>query len=433
MITFQKDKKVSGTKCVGYLMGKVMLLIALLFCGATVHAAKGKTFKYLDYTYSVNADGETVTLTNGNKPDNSSDVIIPNYAYDSDTDRKYAVTIIGDNAFDSYRGMKVVIGDNVQKIMGKAFEHFGEQQQQVLLILGKGLNSLDNKAFEHVGESGYAHIICKRTTPPTIDKQTFEHVQKSTFYVTDEATYQKYRSAGVWSGYDKKKPENHYQWPIPGLSEMEGGKWLTVALPEKLDETKIELYFGHGTQVAKLENAKYDKDLGTYHLYFAKAYTTDANTPYFIKVGDKEASYATDVSLDPKASTLDFSVSVNGEGKEAHMVGVCDKYTLSENEFYFRNLEDDKMYFYKADDTGKSFVKKGKCYFKITKSGDTQPVLAKVAVRFDDSSTTGISTMEHSFDRKRTAIYGIDGQYLGSDLKALGKGLYIVNGKKIVK
>ena len=429
---FQQYKKVFGTQGAVSLMGKVVLLIALLVCGATAHAAKGKSFNYLGYTYTVNADGKTVTLTKGNSPSNSSDVIVPNYAYDSSTDTKYAVTIIGENTFNAYRGMKVVIGDNVQKIMNKAFEHFGEQQQQVVLILGKGITTLDKKAFEHVGENGYANIICKRTTPPTIDEKSFEQAKKSTFFVADEATYDKYRKADIWSTYDGKATENHFAYPIPGYYEIEGGKWKTIVLPEELDADKIRTYFGEDTQVAILESAKYDESSATYHLEFVKASSMEANKPYFIKVGDINASYATEVALDQGASSLDFHVTVMGEGKEAHMVGVCSKYELSKNEFYFRN-QGDKMYFYRSDGGGKDFVNKGKCYFKITKSGDTQPLMAKFAVNFDESSTTGITTVENHADRKRTAIYGIDGQYLGSDLNMLGKGLYIVNGKKIVK
>lgn len=432
MTIFQQYKKVFGTHGAINLMGKVVLLIALLVCGATAHAANGKSFNYLGYTYTVNADGKTVTLTNGNSPSNSSDVIVPNYAYDSSTGTKYAVTIIGGKAFEQYSGMKVVIGDNVQKITDKAFEHFGEHQQHVVLILGKGITALDTKAFEHVGQNGYANIICKRTTPPTIDEKSFEHADKSTFYVADEATYNKYRKADVWSTYDGKAPENHFAYPIPGYNEIEGGKWKTIVVPEELDASKIEAYFGESTQVAILESAKYDESSATYHLEFVKAYSMEANKPYFIKVGDKNASYATEVALDPSASTLDFHVPVTGEDKEVHMVGVCSKYELSKNELYFRN-QGDKMYFYRSDGGGKDFVNKGKCYFKITKSGDTQPLMAKFAVNFDDSSTTGITTVEHRTDRKRTAIYGIDGQYLGSDLNTLGKGLYIVNGKKIVK
>ena len=30
-------------------------------------------------------------------------------------------------------------------------------------------------------------------------------------------------------------------------------------------------------------------------------------------------------------------------------------------------------------------------------------------------------------------VYSLDGRYLGNDVSKLGKGLYIVNGKKVVK
>ena len=45
--------------------------------------------------------------------------------------------------------------------------------------------------------------------------------------------------------------------------------------------------------------------------------------------------------------------------------------------------------------------------------------------------TTGIS--EQVAVRKSGAVYTLDGRYVGRDVQSLGRGLYIVDGKKIVK
>ena len=41
-------------------------------------------------------------------------------------------------------------------------------------------------------------------------------------------------------------------------------------------------------------------------------------------------------------------------------------------------------------------------------------------------------TLVSTYNLRPTAIYTLDGRYCGNDLQCLRKGLYIVNGKKIV-
>ena len=52
-----------------------------------------------------------------------------------------------------------------------------------------------------------------------------------------------------------------------------------------------------------------------------------------------------------------------------------------------------------------------------------------------DSSWTGIESVVTSGNTTPAVrgVYSLDGRYLGNDVSKLGKGLYIVNGKKVVK
>ena len=52
-------------------------------------------------------------------------------------------------------------------------------------------------------------------------------------------------------------------------------------------------------------------------------------------------------------------------------------------------------------------------------------------VLVENPNATGIS--EQKVARKSGAVYSLDGRYVGRDVKSLGRGLYIVDGKKIVK
>lgn len=50
----------------------------------------------------------------------------------------------------------------------------------------------------------------------------------------------------------------------------------------------------------------------------------------------------------------------------------------------------------------------------------------------DNTVATAITTIDAS-DKRRAAIYTIDGRYMGVDASILGRGVYIINGKKVIK
>ncbi len=63
----------------------------------------------------------------------------------------------------------------------------------------------------------------------------------------------------------------------------------------------------------------------------------------------------------------------------------------------------------------------------------TQHADGTISFKFkNNNSSTGIHAVEAG-SSKSTAIYGINGEYLGTDLNKLPKGIYIINGKKIIK
>lgn len=407
-----------------------LLLIVLL---AICTSGYAQTFTYLGFTYTVNADRSTVTITGG-AVDNSSPLIIPDVTYYND--KVYPVTIIKDGAFTSYRGLKVVIGDNVTTIEGKAFEHFAEQQGNCTLILGRSIKSMPSKAFEHFGQHGDKNkIIVKCDQIPTIMQHTFEHMANTTIYVRDKTTYDDYKKANIWGSYDESanKKNIKYAYPFPYEYEFESGKWLTAVFPISMSEHTVLSNFGQGTIVAYLKSAKYDKDAREYQLHFEYTNAIEANTPYLIKIGNSNSDFVSDTEGDPNAATLTKSVSIeNKSGYEALMTGVYSQYTLAKNEFYLRNYEE-SLYFYLATGDDGSFVGANKCYFKILdQNGNLVP--AKFSCYFDNSgeATAIPSITSLREDSLKKGIYNLSGQHVGDDPAKLANGIYIVNGKKTV-
>lgn len=58
--------------------------------------------------------------------------------------------------------------------------------------------------------------------------------------------------------------------------------------------------------------------------------------------------------------------------------------------------------------------------------------MALVNISFNYGSTTDISFENNHENTKLTKVYNLNGQYIGNSTNGLGKGIYIVNGKKTV-
>ena len=57
----------------------------------------------------------------------------------------------------------------------------------------------------------------------------------------------------------------------------------------------------------------------------------------------------------------------------------------------------------------------------------------KAKINFGDDETTGIENIVTPTAISNQKVYNLNGQYVGNDLKAMPKGIYIVNGKKVIK
>lgn len=65
--------------------------------------------------------------------------------------------------------------------------------------------------------------------------------------------------------------------------------------------------------------------------------------------------------------------------------------------------------------------------------GNSQTVdMGDLSISLTYSDLSGISQINSDKDNADGKVYNLAGQYVGNDTKALNKGIYIVNGKKIV-
>ena len=184
------------------------------------------------------------------------------------------------------------------------------------------------------------------------------------------------------------------------------GSWNTICLPFDLDATAISSVFGAGTKVAAFTSANGD------NMHFDIVDAISAQTPYLI---------------DP-ANNRDINTPIVLSGVTIQVSPQTVTYgNISFTGIYTPTAIDGK-YFVAAGNTIKKStsgsLKGFRAYIETTSGART------LTLDFGDGETTGVVTMEDVRGKMSDEWNTLDGRKL--DKKPTSKGLYIVNGKKVV-
>ena len=96
--------------------------------------------------------------------------------------------------------------------------------------------------------------------------------------------------------------------------------------------------------------------------------------------------------------------------------------------YYVYGIYNDKAGFYRLSGSGTANSAKGKAYLELPAG---VPAPSFLGIAFSDNVTTGITEITPAMSANPSAIiYDLQGRQVTQNLK---KGLYIVNGKKVVK
>ena len=187
---------------------------------------------------------------------------------------------------------------------------------------------------------------------------------------------------------------------------LTAGKWSTIVLPFDVASKNIETIFGAGTTVAELTSS----DATTLYFTTLTDSKMKANQPYAIKVATDFTS-ATISNVDIVAATPTQTVGTwNFTGSYTNGTIPDGSYYFSANKLWQANGTDIRMKPFRA-------------YFT---NGTTAPTLNFII----DSETTGIGEKlnVNSNNAVSTTYYNLNGQRVSQPTK----GLYIVNGKKVI-
>jgi hypothetical protein len=192
------------------------------------------------------------------------------------------------------------------------------------------------------------------------------------------------------------------------------GKWNTLVLPFSLTDAQRKDAFGENVKFAKLNSY----DATNNELGFAKLTAeenTVANQPYMVYLDQPFTSYTfsgVDVVETDPTQTVGGASFIGTYSVLNSLPGGC--YYISNNEWC------------QAASTNTIKMKGTRAYFTLS-----NPSGARLAFHFDEGETTAIGTIKANGETKTIAdgvFYNINGQRVSHPTK----GLYIVNGKKVI-
>ena len=203
---------------------------------------------------------------------------------------------------------------------------------------------------------------------------------------------------------------------------LSASQWRAMSLPYNLDEEQTTKLFGKDAKITTLKSVVSDDQKKTLSISFGPVNSIKANKPYLVKVAaDRQEFVLEGVSLDVDKFTS-TSVNINGVSfvSTAPAEDGTDRTELPMNAYYLSN---NVFYPHKNN---KVTIKAGLCYMVL----GAEAAAKGYSLNFqnEDGSVTGIQEIPAARENKAMEIYTLQG------VRVLrpGKGIYIVNGKKMV-
>lgn len=189
--------------------------------------------------------------------------------------------------------------------------------------------------------------------------------------------------------------------------------WNTICLPFDVTVEQIAKVLKSAGNVKEFDH----EDASKQTIYFKDATTMVAGKPYLIKPTESAKEL---VFKGVKITEYSASSSL---GNDYGVCGTFVPYKLSTDGTDLFLKTDGKFY---VPAEGKETMKGFRAFFIVPNN----TTAAALNLSFGDA--TGINGVAADAE-KNVKVYNVNGQYVGTSLEALPKGLYIVGGKKVLK
>ena len=266
------------------------------------------------------------------------------------------------------------------------------------------INITNNHSWDSFDDYSFEGIL---TTGPKTLTITFLHegyytsnAEELVFTLKDAAAYNENATPSIIAG-----PAN-----VTLTRSITANKWSTIVLPFDIASSEIETIFGSGASVAELSSGTATALNFTTTLTGSKM---KANQPYAIKVSSAFSSATVNGVTIESATPTQSIANWDFVGTYANANVPKDSYFFSDNKLYQASAAD------------KVSMKPFRGYFTYT-GGTGAPMLNFII----DGNLTGIAHIDADgqMNLEEGTVYNLNGQRVAQTTK----GLYIVNGKKVI-
>ena len=243
-------------------------------------------------------------------------------------------------------------------------------------------------------------------------------------------------------------------------------QWTTLTLPFNLTEEEVQRIFGAGTQLIQLNKGTINGNAARLEFIYHEIQNVLPGHPYLIKPTDVEVDETNDatasVDKDGDGNITAFTVYSKCVNPFISQVDIdCGAYTFKGTPDYCTadKTNGDKSGYsvnyalndiFISEGNGKLYVSGGSSYgkgYRAWIAKDASASAAKISSISlvidnpgddDDNETTTIDMADVDPDALNalgvaTGVYNLNGQKVSDDMHNLPKGIYIVNGKKIIR
>ena len=195
--------------------------------------------------------------------------------------------------------------------------------------------------------------------------------------------------------------------------------WNTLCLPFSLSADQIKAKFGEGTIITKFE----DVNEGGTVMTFVEADSIEAGKPYLFKPADIVESPVVfeGVTITSKGAG---SVTVTKTNEDYAFIGTYSKYKMATNKSQVFITTSGKLSY---PDEGTNTIKGMRAFIQLPTTANAKAFNLNIG-----GEATSIDTIDGGLFNGNATIYNLNGQKMSSDINGLAKGLYIVNGKKMI-
>ena len=251
---------------------------------------------------------------------------------------------------------------------------------------------------------GLNDVYCLAASVPETYYDAFENtdIGNATLHVP-AGSVEAYAAAEPWSGFGE-----------------------IVALPAE----EVEITIGStGATTFCSEYALDFTDAEGVKAYAATGYNTETGVVTLTRVKTAKAGTGLFVVGDEGTYSIP-TIDASADNSLNMLVGTTEEVTIPAVDGTYTNYiygkSDDNTGFFKL--TGDKVIPAGKAYLRIPTEWFPAVAESKIKIEFEDGTTTGIDDVEEQVRPNDGVIYDLHGRVV----KNPGKGIYIVNGKKVL-